>query len=249
MNYTFVGRIVAIGLMLVSAASATAAIYPEKPPNTAFYVDQANIIEPAEASRINETASQLLSEIRVPIFVVTIRSLAGQDAAGKSIEQYARGLFDHWGIGFSGRNNGVLLLVSTGDRKARIELGEEWAHKQNTAAQSIMDTLIIPNFKKEAFSVGIFDGVRGLDAMVRGADLPKPTAPWWFWPAVIVGTIAVVALVYSLFKSGRTGWAWVVIVAVFGLLFFILRSLPNNRLSSSGFGGGSGGGGGATGSW
>lgn len=43
-----------------------------------------------------------------------------------SVEQYARQLFDHWGPGFKDRNYGILLLVSVGDRKARIELGAGW---------------------------------------------------------------------------------------------------------------------------
>ena len=110
-----------------------------------------------------------------------------------------------------------------------------------------MQSLIIPAFKRGDYSTGISDGVRGMDAMARGLQLPKPTAPWWFWPAVIIGGIGLVMLIINLFKTGRSGWAWALIVGIGLLLFFILRNMPSG--SGGGFGGGSSGGGGATGSW
>ena len=63
------------------------------------------------------------------------------------------------------------------------------------------------------YSVGILDGVRGMEAMARGLNLPKPKTPWWFLPLVILGAIAIVALIVNLFRTGRKGWAWVVIAA------------------------------------
>jgi uncharacterized protein len=236
-------------VLCTAPALSGAATFPEKPPDTDFFVDQSALIRLEERTQINELASGLLTEERVPIYVVTIRSLAGQDAAGMSIEQYARELFDHWGIGFTDRNNGMLLVVSAGDRKARIELGEDWAHRHDTAAKSIMDDLIIPKFKQDNYSLGILDGVRGMEAMARGLDLPRPTAPWWFWPALILGLVGVIFLIVNLFRTGRKGWAWAVILALVAVLFFALRAAASSGGSGGGFGGGSGGGGGATGSW
>lgn len=40
-----------------------------------------------------------------------------------TIEEYASGLFAEWGIGKKQKDNGVLLLVSMGDRSVRIEVG------------------------------------------------------------------------------------------------------------------------------
>jgi uncharacterized protein len=163
-----------------------------------------------------------------------------------SIEKYAESLFNEWGIGFKDRNYGILLLVSKGDRKARIELGEGWGHKNDVQSQDIMDNLIIRQFKSGNFSVGILDGVRGLDAMARGLSLPRPTPPWWQLPLIIISFILIVLMIINLFKTGRSGWAWAIIIALGVLLFFMLR---NAGSSSSGFGGGFSGGGGATGSW
>ncbi|TNF96059.1 MAG: hypothetical protein EP297_10740 [Gammaproteobacteria bacterium] len=228
---------------------SSAVTFPDKPPETDYFVDRAALLKPEAEKIVNETAAVLLQQEMIPLYVVTIDSLAAQEASGLRIEGYAQKLFDHWGIGFEERNYGMLLLVSVGDRKARIELGKGWAHDYDNQAEDVMQSLIIPSFKRGDFSTGIADGVRGMDAMARGLQLPKPTPPWWFWPAVIAGGIGLVLLVINLFKTGRSGWAWALIVAIGLLLFFILRTAASSSGSGGGFGGGSSGGGGATGSW
>jgi uncharacterized protein len=231
------------------SGNSFAVTFPEKPPETDYFVDNANLIEEKERTEINSIASSILSEERIPIYVVTIPSLSHFEASSHTIESYATALFNEWGIGFQERNYGILLLVSKGDRKARIELGADWGREHDRAAKDIMDNLIIKQFKSGYFSLGILDGVRGLDAMARGLALPKATAPWWFLPAIIIGGISLIFLIYNLFKTGRSGWAWALIVAIGVILFFILRSAAASGGSGGGFGGGSSGGGGASGSW
>ena len=226
---------------------SVAAEFPEKPPDTDFFVDRAELLEGDAGAQINEIASKLLSEESIPLFVVTIRSLAAQGVSAQTVEQYAQALFDHWGIGSPERNYGMLLLVSKGDRKARIELGRGWAGQHDAAAESVMNDLIVVSFKRGDFSTGIVDGVRGMDALARGLSLPKPTAPWWLLPALVLGAVAFIALIVNLFKTGRSGWAWALLAGLVLLLFFLARSSGSG--SGGGFGGGSGGGGGATGSW
>jgi uncharacterized protein len=238
----------AILLLCAHGLPANAVTFPDKPPETDYFVDHALLLDDESERIVNDTAAALLQEEKVPLFVVTIESLAAQQASGSGIEGYARQLFDHWGIGYEDRNFGMLLLVSVGDRKARIELGKSWAHDYDYQAEDVMQSLIIPAFKRGDYAAGIVDGVRGMDAMVRGLQLPRPTPPWWFWPAVILGGIGLVMVIINLFKTGRSGWAWALIAAIGLLLFFILRNAGSGG-SGGGFGGGSSGGGGATGSW
>lgn len=235
--------------LLLFFTNSFAVTFPDKPLESDFFVDNGNMIEAKERTEINAIASKILTEERIPIYVVTIPSLSSYEASSHTIESYATALFNEWGIGFPDRNYGILLLVSKGDRRARIELGADWGREHDRAAQDIMDNLIIKQFKSGNFSLGILDGVRGLDAMARGLALPKPTAPWWFLPAIIIGAILLVIMIINLFKTGRSGWAWALIVAIGIMLFFILRSAASGGGSGGGFGGGSSGGGGASGSW
>jgi len=244
-------RIASLLALLASLVPSTAGAvtFPNKPPKEHFYVDQAALLKPEDAAAIDTLASSLLREEKIPLLVVTIPSLVSFQAASMSIESYAKALFDQWGIGSQNRNYGILLLVSVGDRKARIELGAGWGRTHDDDAAYIMDSLILPAFKQKDFSGGIRAGAEALDKMARGLGLPKPKTPWWIIPAFLLGIALVIGVIVSLFKSGRKGWGWALIAGLGVLLFFVLRAAASSSGSGGSFGGGSSGGGGASGSW
>jgi uncharacterized protein len=222
--------------------------------------DLADLIEPEDEARIREVCDQLLTDKATPIIVVTIYTMTEHGGRHMPIEAFAMQLFNQWGIGHErihGQdwNTGILLLVSRGDRKARIELGAGWGHEKDKLCRRIMDDLIIPEFKEGEYSRGIVAGVEALDNMARGKELPTRPRPWWHY-ALIIGAIGLaVFTVVSLIRRGAGGWAWVFWAAVFALVGWLLYNLLANSRSSGGgfsggsFGGGSSGGGGATGSW
>ena len=150
--------------------------FPDKPAFEKFVVDRANFIGTEAEASINEISQSLLKQVKIPIFVVTITSLSKHDANSYSVEDYARNLFDHWGIGYKDHNYGILLLISKEDRKARIELGAEWGRTQDHKMQKIMDKVIIPKFKENDFENGILEGVIALQnfANVKLTYLTKP---------------------------------------------------------------------------
>lgn len=240
----------AVGVCLVALALAAAVplgaqTFPQRIGQRDFILDEANLINPQDSQQIKQVCGKLLEQERIPIVVVTIPSLATYD--GRDIESYARGLFDDWGIGSQKRNLGILLLVSMGDRKARIELGAAWAHQQDATARMIMEKIIIPNFKKGDFSGGILQGVQALDTMARGnaVKVPRP----WYIPWLVLGFFALgIGVAISLIRNGKKGWGWGLLAALFAILVFLF--IMASRSSGGGsFGGGSGGGGGASGSW
>lgn len=232
----------------------------EPPGERAFVQDLAQMVAPEDVTAIREIGDKLLTDQAIPIIVVTIDSMSAYGGGNWRIETFARVLFDQWGIGheeIDGQpwNRGILLLVSKNDRKARIELGADWAGEYDATCREIMDGQIVPNFKQGKFSEGILAGVQALDKMARGLEMPQPVRPVWFWPVVLGGIALAVFSAVSLFRSGASGWAWLLWAAVFGILGFILiSSLRASASGGGGFGGGSfgggfGGGGGATGSW
>jgi uncharacterized protein len=254
-----VHHLLVIAILLVQAPLALSrASFPEPPPDASFHVDEAGVLRPAEAAEIDRIAGLLLEEHDVPIVAVVLRDLASHGAAGYTIERYAAALFDHWGIGSPERNYGMLLLVSLGDRAARIELGAAWQHRFDHQAQHVMNALILPEFRDGRHAEGVLAGVRGMDAMARGLELPSPRRPLWLMPAMFAVFAGVSAMTFSLMNSGRRGWAFALIVAL-GMLLVLLTSLlgrgGGTGTGGSGTGGGgpfrggSSGGGGATGRW
>lgn len=232
--------------------TAKAVDFPKIPNGDIFVIDQANMISETDESLINSISLDLRNQKSIPIIVVSIESLADYDAEILSIEAYARALFDHWGIGREKYNYGMLLLVSKNDRKARIELGAAWMGTANKDATYIMDEIIIRRFRMDKYSSGIREGAIAMDTMARGKQLPSPYYPKWLSFLIYGGgflTICgLIAIGWSLMKSGKNGRGWVVLSLAFGVLLFLLR-LFLSSLEDGFAGGGSSGGGGATGSW
>src|ERR1051326_2898086 len=170
---SFVWLILTTFAAILSARPALAVAFPPKPAERQLIVDAAGMRTAADAQSVQQVSGVLLTEKRVPIYVVTIDRLSGYGAGDWTIERYSGALFNNWGIGFPDYNYGVLLLISKGDRKARIELGAGWKRDYDDDCLQIMDELIIPEFKQRRFSEGILNGVRALDAMARGNDIPR----------------------------------------------------------------------------
>lgn len=235
-----------LALGLAATASLMAQTFPQRPGPRDFIVDEANLIAPQDRAEIKGICDRLLTEHRIPIVVVTINSLARYDAS--DIEAYTRAVFDRWGIGYKDYNFGILLLVSAGDRKARIELGADYMHRKDETATMIMQEIIIPNFKRGNYSEGILQGVRALDTMARGLPVKTPQ-PWWK-PWVALGLLFLgVGVAISLIRSGNKGWGWALLAVIFAIVVGVLISAARGGSGGGSFGGGGGGGGGATGSW
>ena len=232
-----------------------------RPGDRQFILDQAELISAEGREEIEQVCDKLLTEKATPIMVVTIPSMAEVGGEGLRIETFARLLFDQWGIGIlelNGQawNSGILLLVSEGDRKARIELGAGWGREQDALCRTIMDEQIIPRFKEGDFSGGIVAGALALDKMARGLERPTRPRPWWHYAAIVGFIVLAVWTVVSLIRRGSGGWAWVFWAFVLGIVGMLLYSLLTRSARGGGggfsggsFGGGFSGGGGATGSW
>ncbi|MEP1230069.1 MAG: TPM domain-containing protein, partial [Litorimonas sp.] len=235
-----------------NTAFAKSVSFPNKPTHNRFVVDQADMLATTDLQEINQIAKTLLMDEQIPIYVVTINSLAEFKTPSMSIDLYAQKLFDNWGIGYKNRNYGMLLVISKSDRRMRIELGQDWAGKRDKEAEFIINRVMQPRFKDGYFSEGITEGVKGMDGMARGMGLPSPYYQWWVVPALVCLALLTLFISISMFRSGKTGIGWALLVALFVIIMFIIdiiTSPSSGDNSVSGFGGGSSGGGGASGGW
>ena len=220
-----------------------------------------------------ETIEQILWKVEeksnCEIAVVIVNSIKDyKGTANSSIETFATGLFDKYGIGNLPKNDGILLLIAYKDRKVRIELGKHYGHDNDYQAMKIVQETIIPKFKQSKFADGIYDGT----IAIVETFTPLQVRPLWqrYLPVILtsIGIVVLCFIAFSLFKSGKKGWGWVCVGIIFILLLVLFRlicailSSANDVTGSSGnssgwssggfgggFGGGSSGGGGATGSW
>ncbi len=70
-------------------------------------------------------------------------------------------MFNTWGIGKKGRDNGVLFLVSKGDRRTEIETGDGIEGiLPDAKVGNILRKQVTPQFKQGKFEAGILAGTR-----------------------------------------------------------------------------------------
>lgn len=232
-------------LAIEPAAGAGARIRLDAPTGEGRVLDYAQIVDDSDATRITYLAQTLQEDLGIPLYVVTIDSMLAHSSSVMPIETYARVLFEQWGRNesFAAREHwhmGILLLVSPGDRCARIELGRNWKGNADPYCQKIMDGVMVPEFRSDRFSEGVLEGVRALDRLARGDRPSLGPNPW-----EQIASIAILASVASLFVL----WIYGMFAGWFPKGSGGASHHDNWDRGYSGGGGGYGGGGGATGSW
>lgn len=83
-----------------------------------YVTDLAGLLSSEEEEKLNNKIVDFKNKSSVEIAIVTVQDMGGED-----IEGYANKLFNSWGIGKSGLDNGLLILVSMKEKRWRIEVG------------------------------------------------------------------------------------------------------------------------------
>lgn len=146
-----------IALVLVITVCVLPAIAQGTPdvvePTEQFYVaDYADVIDEATEQLIVEKAAKLCEETGAQVVVVTV------DFIGEStIEEYARALFNKWGIGDKDKNNGVLLLMVIGEENYWCVQGRGLEDSLPTSSiKDMLDLCLEPDFAKHDYSRGAY---------------------------------------------------------------------------------------------
>lgn len=241
--------------LLTLLISINAAAYDVPPmPTDGFLLDQAGVLSSSDAGKIRSKLSQINTSTQNEVGVLVVNSLGGD-----SVEDVAYRVFNTWGIGKKGKDNGVLLLIAIQDRKMRIETGKGVGGElTDVQSNKILTEKIRPHLKKKAYADGILAGVDAIASSLdtRGNKSSHSAAPSnsadaeeagkvVFW-IVVIAVILIFLLVLYVARNGRGGgggyggsWSsgggsW---------------SSGGGSSSSSSFGGGSSGGGGSSSDW
>jgi len=229
-----------IFVALTTGASFAAEKYPSSR-GTAVN-DFANVIDQANAAKIESLAQELLQKTGASVVVATIPELGPTE----EMSLYINGLYKAWGIGKKGEDKGVLILLAVKERKIRIETGYgvEGVLTDGIVG-AILDKLVIPHLKagetgkglyNAAFACGIYiannAGVQLSDGAAPYRIKSKPKNPGFNLAGLIIFLIAAVVLLGT--KTGRQMLPWILLLLVSG-------SGRGGSGGGGGFGGGFGG--------
>ncbi|OHA86108.1 MAG: hypothetical protein A2591_03580 [Candidatus Yonathbacteria bacterium RIFOXYD1_FULL_52_36] len=149
-------------ILALSAPLSFAYVSPGNP--TGFVNDFAGVLSGEQKNTLEQTLEQNKTETGNEIVVVTVENLGGD-----TVENFAEKLFQEWGIGEEGKDNGALLLVALEDRAMRIEVGYglEGALTDSIAGKIIRND-ITPQFRDGNYYEGIRLAVDQMIAVTKG---------------------------------------------------------------------------------
>lgn len=222
----------------------------EIPRLTSPVMDQAGLLKRSQKSKLASLIYSIKENNGPQIQVLTVKSLQGE-----SIENFAIEVVDKWQLGDKQRDDGVLLLVSTGDRKMRIEVGDGLEGSLTDYNSGKIIRGMTKYFKAGQLDQGILFGTAeiikaiGVDASSIKVKRFKRSSKKETSPLEVLFTIIFIIIV--LFSKSRRG-----LLLLGGSSFSsggFYRGGGGSSFSSGGssWGGGGGGfsGGGASGSW
>lgn len=130
--------------------------------------DYQGLLDKAASAKIRGKLVDLYDRTGVEMTVLTIKDMRTYGHGG-AIESFATALFNAWGIGNAGRNDGVLILISRFDRKMRIELGAGYPASYDVRMQRVIDAAFLPAFGQDKYQRGIEQGVDATIFEIAGA--------------------------------------------------------------------------------
>ena len=149
----------AIAVPVTSQAITVQEVPNPRQVNNTWVTDKANILSDSTETQLNQMISDLEAKNGSEIAVVTVPDTK-PSATPKA---FATELFNFWGIGKKGKNNGVLLLISSGERRVQIETGSGiQSILPDAKAVGIIETEITPRFKQQDFDGGTLAGTKAL---------------------------------------------------------------------------------------
>jgi len=213
--------------------------FPAKPGT--LVNDYTNVLSWQQVSSLEQKLTAFDDSTSTQIAVVLIPSLEGYD-----VSDYAVRLAEKWGVGSAENDNGIMLLVSIGDRKVTIQTGYgvEGA-LPDAIAKRIIENEIKPEFKTGNYYAGLEKGTDAIIAYTKGEyknTKPKNSEGRGI-PAGLIILIAIIIIAVISRRGGGGGGRVIGSRGGADLMWWTLMSGMAGRNRGSGWGGFSGGGG------
>jgi uncharacterized protein len=248
-----------LGFFFVNMSQAQFKI-PEVPKKQTSVYDYSKLLSSSEVRTLEQKLIRYSESTSTQIVVIVINSTNGED-----INYVAANWGEKWRIGQKDKDNGILLLLAKGDRKVAIQAGRGTEGVlTDLMSKRIIESLIIPEFKRGSYYKGLDKGTDGIFEVLTGEfkENRKPKSKNKGKGFSGVFTFIVIIILFIIFRNKgggrnrgrRTGSGALLDIIILSSLgrsggFGSSSSGGSSGGFGGGFGGGSFGGGGASGGW
>ncbi|MDJ0620470.1 MAG: TPM domain-containing protein [Calothrix sp. MO_192.B10] len=202
-----------LSLAIFLVALPTYALTVEEVPNPrqvygGWVTDMANILSDRTESQLNGMISRLEAKNSAEMAIVTVP----ETAPAATPKEFTTKLFNHWGIGKKGKDNGLLFLISVKDKRVEIETGYGLEGiLPDAKVGKIIGTKIIPRFQQRDFDGGVLGGTKAL-IVVLEPSLGQELAQDATVPSIPVIPTKEAAPEYEQPTEDNTGILWMSLV-------------------------------------
>ena len=114
--------------------------------------------------------NNLLLESQLPADAeIVVVTLSKESVSNEGFEAFTLQLANGWGIGEAGKDNGILIAVSAGHHRIRIQNGNGIVPRlSDTKTKAIIDEAFIPHFKKNEYFEGMVEGIGQIVEHLKG---------------------------------------------------------------------------------
>ncbi len=212
-------------LVLLGSSVCLAQAYVSPGAPQGFVNDFANVLTPAEEVALADLIRAHTQQTTNEIGVVTIPSLGDE-----TVESYANQLFQEWGIGKKGQDNGVLILLAIQNRKLRIEVGYgiEPLLTDATSKQIIQEA--VPFLKEADYNAALTSMVNDVEHVLSGGAIGGTTPT--FGEEVALAKASASEVFLNLILPILPFVVFVVVMLVIGIVAFVRvlrRAVPPGR--------------------
>ena len=155
-----------------AAAQADATGLPPRPTPFRFVNDQAQLMAPADAKKLEGGLRRYADNTGTQVVVVTVPSLGG-----RTVADYGRAIGTAWGVGQRDKNNGMVVLLSAQEHKVTIQPGSGLADVITPAVTSRVIGEMTPSFKQGNYFAGLRTGLNTLMLMANPSSNPRKNQP------------------------------------------------------------------------
>ncbi len=156
----------------VAAQTGVADGLPARPVPFRCINDQAQLLAPADAKKLESGLRRYADNTGTQVVVVTVPSLGGRPVA-----DYGRALGTAWGVGQRDKNNGIVVLLSAQEHQVTIQPGSGLASVITPAVTSRVIGEMTPGFKQGNYFAGLRKGLNTLMLTANPSPNPRKNQP------------------------------------------------------------------------
>ena len=159
---------IALAVLLSASVSFAADWDITPPPRGQWALDRTGKVSASTLATLNHLASALDLSGAGQLGVLVTDTTRGHNP-----RDFATGVFNSWGVGHSGSNDGILLFVAVTDRKSEIILGDG-SKVSRSQTDVVMRDDLVANMKRGDLDGALLAAARSLDGLMRRTSGSAP---------------------------------------------------------------------------